>query len=137
MRRFVMIIAFAALLIAASFAMSGPALATDVAINACGPSGQIEQGKAYTFTYVVSDPQSFIGFGVPAVVYVIQVRTHKVESQFNTTLFGGSGVLSLTPDWTCQLRPSSYTWTVWPTFPNPATTFYSICQGFTVVRPAR
>lgn len=138
MKRLLALTTFAVLVIATMLLMSGPAAAWDVNINAVSPSelktGPMIPNSTWTFTYVVSDPQALIGSGVPATVYIMEHRTQRVASTFATTLLPGSGVLSLSPQWTCNLRVGWYDWTLWPTFPSPTTTFMSISQSFRVVK---
>lgn len=128
------------LMIALLGLLAAPALAADVAINAVSPGGYLaaplHQGSSYTFTYVVGDEKGLIpAAGVPATVYITHPRTHKVESQFNTWMYPGTGFLPLSPQWKCTLRAGHYLWTLWPTFPpEPVVSFYSICQGFDVVK---
>jgi hypothetical protein len=132
------IVTFSVLLIATVLALSGPAAAADVTINAYDPSalrtGSMVPHSSWTFTYVVADDRSLIGAGVPATVYIMEHRTQRVAARFDTTMLRGSGILALSPQWTCDLRVGWYDWTLWPTFPDPATTFVSISQSFRVVK---
>jgi hypothetical protein len=138
MRRFVVLITLCLLLMATLLAVSGPAAAADVTIYANTPSdlrtGPVLPDTTWTFTYLLAGNQTLIGAGVPATVYIMEHRTQRVAAQFDTTMLPGSGVLSLTPQWTCKLRVGWYDWTLWPTFSNPATTFLSMSQSFRVVK---
>lgn len=138
MRRLIVLITFCSLLIAILLAVSGPAAAADVTIHAYTPSdlrtGLMLPNTTWTFTYLLAGDQTPIGAGVPATVYIMEHRTQRVAARFDTTMLPGSGVLSLTPQWTCKLRVGWYDWTLWPTFPNPATTFLSMSQSFRVVK---
>lgn len=138
MRRLIVLITFCALLTTALFAMSGPAVAADVTIYAYTPAesrtGSMLPNTTWTFTYLLAGDQTLIGAGVPATVYIMEHRTQKVATKFGTTLLPGSGVLSLSPQWTCTLRVGWYDWTLWPTFPNQAVTFLSMSQSFRVVK---
>ncbi len=138
MRRLIALMTFCTLLIATVLALSGPAVAADVIIAANSPSdlrtGPMLPNTTWTFTYAVGGDQTLIGTGVPATVYIMEHRTQKVATTFATTLLPGSGILSLSPQWTCTLRVGWYDWTLWPTFPNPTVTFQSTSQSFRVVK---
>lgn len=139
MRRFLLIVAMGAVLVAILLALSGPALAYDVFISAYSPGGAplwegpLHQGDSYPFKYTVSDEMGLIPTaGVPATVYISGSRTHKVASQFETWMVPGAGVHTLSPEWQCNLRVGHYLWTLWPTL--PAVSFASTCNGFDVVK---
>jgi hypothetical protein len=137
MKRLIVLVMLSVLLIATMLALSGPAAAADVTIYANTPSeirtGPVLPGTTWTFTYLLAGDQTLIGSGVPATVYIVEHRTQRVAARFDTTLLPGSGVLSLSPRWTCTLRVGWYDWTLWPTFPK-ATSFLSMSQSFRVVK---
>lgn len=118
--------------------LSGPAAAADLTIYANAPAeirtGPMLQGSTWTFTYLLAGDQALIGAGMPATVYIVEHRTQRVADQFSTTLLPGSGILSVSPQWTCRLRVGWYDWTLWPAWSDATRTFLAMSQSFRVVK---
>lgn len=138
MKRLTVLITFCVLLVAMLLVLSGPVAAADLTIYANTPSeirtGPIVPGTTWTFTYLLAGDQALIGVGMPATVYIVEHRTQRVAHQFSTMLLPGTGILSISPQWTCNLRVGWYDWNLWPTWSDKTKTFLAMSQSFRVVK---